>query len=189
MLSIRYSACLVWALLLLILPLNWLAAAFIAALAHEACHILAILLLGGQIHRIQIGAGGAVIETTPLTEGRELLCATAGPLGSLLLIWTCSLFPRLAICAFVQGVFNLLPIYPLDGGRILACICHLLIPGSAELVMRCIEGISIAILTLLALIATFLFHLGGFPMLFTGILILKALDRKRPCKRSQIRVQ
>ena len=115
------SACLMGAFLLLTLPLNWLLSALAAAAFHELCHGAAILLLGGRIWGVRIGAGGAVMETEPLSSGKELVCALAGPAGSLLLVLTFRIFPRVAVCALVQGAFNLLPVFPLDGGRALRC--------------------------------------------------------------------
>ncbi len=106
------SACLMGAFLLLTLPLNWLLSALAAAAFHELCHGAAILLLGGRIWGVRIGAGGAVMETEPLSSGKELVCALAGPAGSLLLVLMFRVFPRVAVCALVQGAFNLLPVFP-----------------------------------------------------------------------------
>ena len=103
------SACLMGAFLLLTLPLNWLLSALAAAAFHELCHGAAILLLGGRIWGVRIGAGGAVMETEPLSSGKELVCALAGPAGSLLMVLMLRVFPRVAVCALVQAAFNLLP--------------------------------------------------------------------------------
>ena len=111
--------CILWAALLLTVPLPWLAAAIAAALFHELCHLLALVLTGSHVHSIQIGFRGTKIVTGPLDPKRELLCAAAGPLGSLLLLLFLRQIPRIALCASCQGAFNLLPFYPLDGGRIL----------------------------------------------------------------------
>jgi len=146
------SACLMGAFLLLTLPLNWLLSALAAAAFHELCHGAAILLLGGRIWGVRIGAGGAVMETEPLSSGKELVCALAGPAGSLLLVLTFRIFPRVAVCALVQGAFNLLPVFPLDGGRALrAGLCLVLPLGRAEAVSNiaglavCAAGLSGAI--------------------------------------------
>ena len=114
------------ALMLLILPLNWLLAAVTAALFHEFCHYLTLKLCGVPIQGIQLSGGGAVISTGPTTARQELLCAMAGPLGGLCLLPLMRYVPRIAICAAAQSLFNLLPIYPLDGGRILRCVIEIL---------------------------------------------------------------
>ena len=144
------SACLMGAFLLLTLPLNWLLSALAVAAFHELCHGAAILLLGGRIWGVRISAGGAVMETEPLSSGKELVCALAGPAGSLLLVLTFRIFPRVAVCALVQGAFNLLPVFPLDGGRALRCAAarsHLPSAGSE----KCAPGVWGALLLTLAL--------------------------------------
>ncbi len=124
---------------LMVLPLGWVLGAALAAGFHEICHLAAIYLSGGTIRGIHLGPGGAVINMEPMESGREVLCAAAGPAGSLLLTIFSESFPELALCGFVQGCFNLLPIYPMDGGRILKCALAVLLPEKAER-LTCIIG-------------------------------------------------
>ena len=114
---------LVLALMGLLFPVRFLAGVLMAALIHECGHILAIRLTGGQVLSIRLHGGGARIETAPMEPGREALCALAGPgLGAMtILAWR--VFPELAMAGLVQTAFNLLPIYPLDGGRAVRNIC------------------------------------------------------------------
>ena len=119
MVYLEPGACLLWALLLLTLPLPWLLSALLAGLIHELCHLSAVQLWGGSVNRFCVGFAGTRIDTDIPAEAGRLLAILAGPLGSLLL---CLLFPwqpRLAVCGFVQGIYNLLPIPSLDGGRLL----------------------------------------------------------------------
>ena len=113
--------CFFLALLLLTVPLKLLTAAAVAAGFHELCHICAVRALGGRVEGAAFTVGGAVLDISGLSSGAEALAAAAGPLGSFLLLLCVRIFPALALCAFVQGCFNLLPVYPLDGGRILVC--------------------------------------------------------------------
>lgn len=119
--EVTAGACILWAFLVLVLPLQLLMAAGAAAVFHELCHILAVRLCGERILFLSVGAGGMLMETTPMTPGRELACTLAGPVGSFLLLLPCRFFPMISLCALVQGCFNLLPVYPLDGGRVLRC--------------------------------------------------------------------
>ena len=116
------SVCVLWAVLLLTLPLPWVLGAILAGAFHEFCHLAALIMTGTTVHSIHIGLRGAKIETEPMDPGTELICAAAGPIGSLFLLLFLRQIPRIALCAAVQGIFNLLPWYPMDGGRILRCL-------------------------------------------------------------------
>ena len=118
--------CVFLALLLLTVPVSLLAAAALAAVCHELCHVLAVILLGGRVERFSLTLGGAVLDISGLSCGREALASAAGPAGSLLLLLGLRRFPVLALCGLAQGCFNLLPVYPLDGGRLLARILECL---------------------------------------------------------------
>ena len=119
--NLHPSFCLLWAFLLLTVPLPWLVSAITAALFHELCHYWAIRTVHGQIYSLKLQCHGASMTISPLTAGKEWVCAMAGPAGSLLLFALFKIFPRLALCGGIQAAFNLLPIYPLDGGRMMRC--------------------------------------------------------------------
>ena len=57
-----------------------------------------------------------------MSTTKTLICVLAGPIGSLLLLLYIRWIPRIAFCALVQTIYNLLPIYPLDGGRAIRCL-------------------------------------------------------------------
>ena len=113
------------AVLLLLLPLRWIVAAFLAALFHELGHYGAVRLLGGSVVSGEISCHGAKMTAAPMSPKAELRSVLAGPAASVLLLLLRHLFPRIAICGLIQGVFNLLPIYPLDGGKALRCIKYM----------------------------------------------------------------
>lgn len=116
------------AVLLLILPLQWVLGVLLAAIFHELCHAVAVLLCGGRINGVTISGRGAVMEVIPLSAGKEIICALVGPLGSFSLLLLARWMPRTAICGAVHGLYNLIPLFPLDGGRILRGLIHGIFP-------------------------------------------------------------
>ena len=108
---------------------------FASVLAHELAHSLVSKASGIPVHSITLFIFGGVarISDEPKSPGREFWMAVAGPatsigigivFGVLYLItrraWT--LFPAMAelllYINFFVAIFNLIPGFPLDGGRI-----------------------------------------------------------------------
>ncbi len=114
---------LVLGLMVLLFPLRFLLGILTAALVHELGHILALRLLGGRVQGIRLHSCGARIEAAPMEPGRAAICALAGPAAGAVCILAWRWFPELALAALVQTVFNLIPVYPLDGGRAVRNIC------------------------------------------------------------------
>ena len=168
------AACLLGALLLLVLPLQWLLAALTAAAFHELGHYLAVRLLGGKVLDIRIGPGGAEMQTMPMSRGRALVCSLAGPAASLLLVTLCRVFPRLAFCALVQGVYNLLPVFPLDGGRALGFALERLTPKWASRICRWTKVGTLTALGAAAFLASFWLHLGILPLIAFLFLVIRS---------------
>lgn len=101
---------------------------FGSVLLHELGHALTARRYGVQTQRIMLTPLGGVaqLESMPRDAKAEFWIALAGPLVSFALAgiaWTLSAsFPLLALLAYINlalGVFNLLPVFPSDGGRIL----------------------------------------------------------------------
>ena len=114
------------ALWLLTVPLGWLGAAVIAALWHETGHLLALRWMKIPVRRVEFGPFGAKIETAPMEPWQELLAAGAGPAAGLLLALGWQAFPRCAACALIQSIWNLLPVFPMDGGRMMVQLSRIL---------------------------------------------------------------
>ena len=168
------------ALGMLVLPIWWVLSAVMAAIWHETCHYFALRLCGGRPLSLRAGLTGAVMEVRFSSPGQELMCALAGPMGSLLLLMLARWLPRTAICAGFQGIYNLLPIYPLDGGRGVRCLTELCLPPDVgQSLCRCLEVVSLIGLALLALYGAFCLHLGAGPLMVGAGIIWRI---KRPCK-------
>ena len=187
--QISGTACVWCALLILILPLQWVAAALFAAAFHEVCHMLAIYACGGKVGTITVGGGGAVMDAGTLSNAKELLCALAGPMGSLLLLPLMRWFPRVAVCGLFHAVYNLLPVYPLDGGRALCCIANSLLGEKGETVCLLVQLFFCVMVLVLGIYASVVWKLGLIPVILAAQLLLKANHGKIPCKAWLKRVQ
>ena len=182
--------CLFAALAILLLPLKWLLACCIAALFHELCHLLALKLLGGKWQHIAIFASGARIPISDIGRGRELICTLAGPLGGLLLSALYPVLPILAFCALVQSLYNLLPIYPLDGGRALRCAADMLLPPLyAQWLCESVAWCCIGAIAATAFYATVFAGWGVWPLAAVFILLAPRFTGKISCKLTALAVQ
>lgn len=169
------------ALAILILPLRWLMAALTAGAVHELGHLLACQLCGGNIRSITIAPSGARIETAPMEQGRALFCSLAGPLLGLSLLVPGKWFPRLAICAGIQSVYNLLPLHPLDGGQALERGAEMLLPKrTARRFCTLTEFGCIGAILLAGIYGSFILRLGILPLLLAGLPVFqkKTLQRR-----------
>jgi Zn-dependent protease len=93
-------------------------------LLHELGHMLAAAALKVPIREFGIQLRGTYIKRAYATRRRdEILIAASGPLMNFLLIvplmYVPRLGPQLALCNFMLGAFNLLPLPSSDGLRIL----------------------------------------------------------------------
>lgn len=110
---------------------------FVSVLLHELAHVIYALRTGGQVRSITLMIVGGVSEVTemPRRHRDEVLMALVGPLTSvglgILLLGAQALLPEsrsfsplfavsyLGGLNLFLGVFNLVPAFPMDGGRIL----------------------------------------------------------------------
>ena len=176
--------------MVLTIPIRWIAAWLFAAACHECFHCLAVWIAGCRIRAVHIGALGATIRTDPLPPVSAMLCALAGPLaGVVLILWARSM-PRVTLCAVLQTIFNLLPIYPLDGYVAMYSLLRLLFAEArAEKIGRLLELFVCTSLFLVCLTASFHWKLGAFPAAFAVLFLLRMKKRKIPCKWSFYAVQ
>ena len=115
---------------LLLIPLPWFVAAILAGIVHELCHAAAIILLDGRILDIQIGWKGTKMETDIVSDKKEIIAALSGPAGSFSLLLLAKIIPRTAFCGTIHGLYNMFPVYPLDGGRCVRCILRFFLSES-----------------------------------------------------------
>ncbi len=179
--KLRFTAagCIALALMLLVLPLRWILAWMAAAAIHEGCHALAVKLCGGHVGEVNIDCTGANMHVSGIARGRELICALAGPVGSLVLVFFAKWIPATAVCAVFQSAYNLLPLYPMDGGRALRCFLEMVVPQFAEKACRAVGYLTMGLICMAALYAAIGLELGLMPLLMALILWMKTGNHEK----------
>ena len=130
---------------------GWFSALLPAVIAHEAGHALALRCCGSSIQTLRLEVTGLCMECSELFHPQmEAICAAAGPAAGLLWVWIMDWFPgewpQLSKeLSLGLSLFNLLPVLPLDGGRIL-----LALTGREELILWAgrLCSVSLAIMAL-----------------------------------------
>lgn len=124
-------ALLAWGMLLAI-------AIFASIYVHELAHVIVAQRAGGKVRAVTLMLLGGVSEIEQMPSGNpEARMAIAGPLASIALglvglgaffvTGTAAPLVRLflyylAVTNLIIGIFNLLPAFPLDGGRVLRAV-------------------------------------------------------------------
>lgn len=146
-----------------------------SALLHEAGHLICLRFLGAEVRRVRLSCCGAVICTDMLPYGKEIIAAASGPCVNLLLfLLYMRREPLTALVNFCLLTYNLLPFYPLDGGRMLRAVLHLMLRDTAaETVERVIAGVCAAGLAGAAVYAACALHLGLWPVIVFALLLVR----------------
>ena len=171
---IRGEMYLLAATAILILPLKWIVAWILAIAVHEYSHYAVLRMFGVRVYAITVGFSGTIMETESMNMCEETVCALAGPLGGLSLLLLARWMPHVAICALFQSLYNLLPIYPLDGGRALMGLLSICFLKKVAVKIYKIIKISIFTIFLSLSLASLYYKFGFLPMVFTVSLFLKS---------------
>ncbi|MCD8341356.1 MAG: site-2 protease family protein [Clostridiales bacterium] len=157
-----------------------MSAVLLSAALHEGGHLCACRLFGVRVRAVRVTFCGAELLLEELRRPlQRLAVAAAGPGVNLLCAFAVALaFPQqawaqlFAGASLILGLFNLLPIPPLDGGRILLSLLELAGLGAGAegafhylvtvlLVLALVPGVTLALegnLSLLLLVLWLLFQ-------------------------------
>lgn len=152
----------------------------IFAIIHELGHLITGLILGFKAKEIKITPAGMKIEFEPeyeeynlkINKGNSLavkrgIVAIAGTITNFLIIFVLimiyyinseilkwDMLVTIVYSNFLIGIFNLIPIYPLDGGRIAKEILHIMLGLQKSYIYSYqISKITIILLTVISSIA------------------------------------
>ena len=146
----------------------------IFAFIHEIGHLVTGLIIGMKPEKLEIMPFGITvsfkikpqeynkkIKKGNLLEIKKIIVAIAGPLTNFLIILIASKmnieitqYLIIVYTNFLIMIFNLLPIYPLDGGRILKSILHIYFgKRKSEKYINIISKITVCILTVISSIS------------------------------------
>ncbi len=156
--------------------------AVIFSFLHEIAHILALKLVRGRVRGLHTGAVGVGLDTSSLSYSGELVVAIAGPAMSLFLFFCflpfASKSPVHFFCCFSNLIIftlNILPVYPLDGGRVLYCLlCKKIQLSTAVKITKAVSFLFL--LPLLFISVIILFETGyNMSLLIISIYLLSML--------------
>jgi stage IV sporulation protein FB len=161
-------------------PVSFLVLLFLSVLLHECGHAWGAHVQGLEVRRIVIHAGGGYCETARGNAQQEEFTVLMGPLSSLAL-WAglglmqvgiyhyvlgnpqwiplgLALVPALGMAATINlflFIYNMVPVQPLDGGRLLLLWLRRAMPGRAAMQWAGRVGVLFCILWFPALLWVF----------------------------------
>lgn len=176
--SVRATAPFVLTLCILVYlnPLQIALPLLLAAFLHELGHYLALRLLGIPVYTLTLTVLGARMSVGSSSIPRTMAATVCGPAANAISAAAMfRLYPTFSFCSFVLFLYNMLPIYPLDGGRLLLLLAQQC--GLPAWLVRLVQGLTLAALALGAMLLTRRGGCGLWPVLLLAALAIRlALD-------------
>ncbi len=168
---------------------------FASILLHELAHAMVARRFAMSVERITLFLFGGIahMEDEPPSPKAEFLMAIAGPLMSLFLAflavgalavggaaqapaWALALVAYLASINLTVAVFNMLPGFPLDGGRVLRSVIwaakkDIVLATRVSSLIGQVFGVALIVFGLVAVFATG--SLGGFWTVLIGGIVVR----------------
>ena len=162
------------------------------ALIHELGHLLCGIILDFEVENFEIMPLGFSVEFKPNVKDynkkimksniltvKKLCINLAGPMANFIIIIVSYLFKLQDIIIFsnlIILIINMIPIYPLDGGRVLKNVLKLLLGNQKAL--KCtntISNVAVIMLTIISSIGIYYYKNIAilFAIIFVWLLILK----------------
>ncbi len=174
----------------------------IFAFLHEMGHFICGLILGLKPKSLKIMPFGLCMEFNVLCSDynkkikyaskfaiKKMIIALAGPITNVLIVIGCALFKNkidvilynnIVYANLLIAIFNLLPIYPLDGGRVIKEILYV-IRGNKKSSedINIISNISVIIITMISSIAIYYYQNIGILFIIIYLWGLTIIENKK----------
>ena len=172
---------------------------FLTLLIHELGHYIAARALGYKLNSFYLKLTGAQLNyNSGIFENKdEIIIAISGPFANIFLaIFTISLwwiFPSIygfshifAFQNFVLGLFNLLPAFPLDGGRVVSCILAEKFPKTKVLKGLKISNIILSVIFFILFVISCLTNYNPLLILTVVFLLSGIVDTNKEIKYERL---
>lgn len=174
----------------------------IFAILHEMGHLICGIVLGLKPKSLKIMPLGISIEfsvicndynkkikSANLLSLKKMIIALAGPITNLIIIAICLtlkkymnpfLFNQIIYANILIAIFNLLPIYPLDGGRFIQSLIHIL-KGNKQAIgyTNYISNICVILTTMFASIGIYYYKNIAILLIIIYLWTLTIMENKK----------
>ena len=164
------------------------------ALIHEIAHMITgiVLKLRPRMLKIEPFGIGILFEGFKNTEKNKILIALAGPMTNVLIAVLFSFIKTRAQTLIINSnillaIFNLIPIYPLDGGRILKAIIAINSKtGKEDDISNKISNILMIVLTAISSILILIYKNIGLLLIIAYLWIIVIKENNRYVLKKRI---